>query len=197
MDNDYVYDVFISYRHGGAVLSWMQEHFYPKLDAYLRHYTSREPKIFIDLEIETGSDWPARLRQALKHSRCLLTVWSADYFRSAWCLAELHSMLVREKQVGLRTESNPNGLIYPVVFCDGKYFPSEYQRIQQRRDFTKWNSACRAFRDTAEYVSFEQGIEHLCVELDEMIEGAPAWSDWPLVMPNTPEAGPFQIPRMI
>src|SRR5512134_1300064 len=82
MASDYVYDVFISYRRKQPVMDWMRLHFFPLLEVILPECMPRAPRIFIDWETETGAEWPARLAQALATSRCLLPVWSPQYFRS-------------------------------------------------------------------------------------------------------------------
>lgn len=122
MPADYQYDVFISCRRPNPVGGWVKNHFHPLLVEWLSQAMPYEPEIFIDAEgIETSDDWPLKLRQALLGSRCLVTVWSADYFRSAWCMAEWKSMAKREDLLGYRTPENPSGLVYPVVFFDGEH----------------------------------------------------------------------------
>ncbi len=139
MGKAYEYDVFISYRREQPVRDWMQYHFYPLLKERLPDCLPDKPRIFIDWEIETGSHWPAALRKALKNSRCLVAVWSAEYFRSAWCLAEWRSMQERERLSGMRSEENPYGLVYAVKFGDGEYYPDEAKNTQYT-DLEKWNS---------------------------------------------------------
>jgi len=95
-----------------------------------------DTKIFVDLKIETGSAWPDELRHALKTSRCILAVWSPEYFRSEWCLAEWHTFREREKVANMISNSNSRGLIYPVKFADGDHFPQAAKDVQQR-DLTK------------------------------------------------------------
>jgi len=94
MSEDYTYGVFISYRHRGHTAEWIKNHFYPMLEQRLPECmpVDHDTKIFLDLKIETGSAWPDELRHALKMSRCILAVWSPDYFRSEWCLAEWHTL---------------------------------------------------------------------------------------------------------
>jgi len=144
MEQDYEYDIFISYRRRQPVMDWMRYHFYPMLNERLPDCLPYTPNVFIDWNIETGAEWSAELSRALKRSRCLVAIWSAEYFRSAWCLAEWQTMRERERILGLRSESNPAGLIYAVRFSDGKYFPQEARSIQYR-DLGKWNSKYQQF----------------------------------------------------
>ena len=154
----YTYDVFVSYPHKQPAMDWVKNHFYPLLEQWLPNGLpiEHETRIFVDWdEIETGSAWPAKLSQALKRSRCILPIWSPDYFRSAWCMAEWKTMMVREQLLGLRTEQRPEGLVFPVVFFDGEHFPEEARQVQYR-DLRKWNSPHPGFRETVHYVEFDR-----------------------------------------
>lgn len=174
MAEDYVYDVFVSYRHRGQAMEWVKNHFYPLLEQRLPDCLpiDHEPSIFIDLEIETGAAWPAKLCQALKSSRCLVAVWSPEYFRSDWCLAEWQTMRERERRLGWRTEQKPQGLIYPVVFADGEHFPQEARDVQWK-DLRQWNYGAPAFRDTAGFLEFDREVQRVAGELSRIIQYAP------------------------
>jgi len=76
MPQDYLYDVFISYRHKQPVLDWVINHFHPPLEQWLPNFmpVDHETSIFLDTKIETGSEWPAKLHRALKMSRCLVSM---------------------------------------------------------------------------------------------------------------------------
>jgi hypothetical protein len=194
----YIYDVFVSYRHKQPVMDWVKNHFYPLLEQRLPDELPVEykTKIFVDLdEIETGSDWPAKLRQALKGSRCILPVWSPEYFRSDWCMAEWMTMLERQRLLGLGTEQQPDGLIYPVVFADGEHFPPEARRAQYK-DLRKWNIPHPVFRETTDYVEFDRQVQLLVNELAGMIRRAPEWRDWPIITPVVDERVDVKLPRL-
>jgi hypothetical protein len=124
----YKYDIFLSYKREPPISDWVMNHFYPELKNWLASTMPREPQIFLDQLQETGVNWPIHLRQALLKSRCLVAVWAPQYFRSSWCLAEWHSMLAREKILGLCTDGSTRGLVYPVIFQDGTHFPETAQR---------------------------------------------------------------------
>jgi hypothetical protein len=127
MPNDgYEYDVFISYRRADPVGGWVQNHFFPLLEMWLCESfpPGQDPKVYIDKKIETGAEWDEALRYALLRSRCLVSVWSPQYFGRKWCLAEWRSM--RERERVLRERNNPKlKLVYPVKFNDGDSFPPE------------------------------------------------------------------------
>jgi TIR domain len=185
MEQDYIYDFFLSYRRHAPVGDWVKYHFYPLLNRWLAQSMPEDPKIFIDFnDIDTGSNWSARLRNGLKSSRCLIAVWSPDYFRSSWCLAECHSMMAREQVLGFRTDANPAGLIYPVVFSDGVHFPKEFQQIQQK-NLKPWAISSLAFAETKEFVELEREVKQIAEELSAMLQHCPEWQeDFPIVEPQ-------------
>lgn len=182
MEQDYVYDLFLSYRRRPPVGDWVKNHFYPLLEKWLPLCMPYEPKIFIDLkQIETGDTWPVVLNSALKTSRCLLPVWSEDYFRSPWCLAEWESFTSREQTL------NPNGarprLIYPVRFFGGDYFPTAAKDTQQR-DLSRWNNSSPVFANTEGFVELETEVQSIVLDLRDMIQAAPPWQEWPITNPT-------------
>ncbi|MFN7926989.1 MAG: toll/interleukin-1 receptor domain-containing protein [Blastocatellia bacterium] len=199
MPQNYSYDVFLSYRRVPPVIDWVRNHFHPLLTQWLPsalppRYKTR---IFIDeLQIETGATWPLQLQEALKNSRCLVPVWSPEYFGSKWCLAELKSMQKREQLLGLRSPQQPQGLIYPVVFSDGENFPKYAQAIQQK-DLSQWNIPDVVFRQHLDYIDFVRQIKNLVGELARLIRRAPRWADWPVEIPRaTPPRPKVRLPRL-
>jgi len=156
-----------------------------------------QTKIFVDWDgIETGSAWPEKLQHALKRSRCLLPIWSPEYFRSTWCLAEWRTMMEREKLLGMRTIELSEGLIYPVTYFDGEHFPQEARTCQQK-DLCRWNTPHSIFSDTPGYVEFDRQVQLLVQELARMVQRAPDWQDWPVVVPeNSPDQGVVRLPRL-
>lgn len=198
MAQNYLYDVFISYRRRSPVGDWVRNHFYPLVSDWLPQVMPYNPKIFIDFdEIETGQDWPLRLQQALGGSKCLLAVWSADYFRSAWCVAEWKSMMQRESILGLRTADNPLGLIYPVVFFDGEHFPEAARRLQQR-DLSRWSNPYPSFKDTQDYLALTAEVKEVAADLWGIVKVVPPWQpDWPLELPEMiPTPVQMNLPRL-
>ncbi|MER3434994.1 MAG: hypothetical protein C4288_16640 [Leptolyngbya sp. ERB_1_1] len=192
----YKYDIFLSYRHAAPVGEWVSQYFYPLLKQWLPEIIPRDSKIFIDKDgIETGSNWSARLSQALQSSRCLVAILSPSYFRSEWCLAEWHSMRERERLWNFKTVEQPGGLIYSIVFSDGKHFPPEAKATQQK-DLKKWNSSARAFSETQAYIELEQEVQKISEELWLMIQSAPEWHpDFPIVQPVANPTITMKLPR--
>ncbi|HZS03898.1 MAG TPA: toll/interleukin-1 receptor domain-containing protein [Blastocatellia bacterium] len=198
MPQDYEYDVFVSYRREAPVMDWVRNHFHPLLDQWLRNSmpVNHQTRIFIDWDIETGASWPMKLRQALKTSRCLLPVWSPEYFRSEWCLAEWQTMVKREQKVGLGTAQNSGGLIYAVRFFDGEHFPPKAQTTQHK-DLSRWNIPDLTFKQHLDYIDLTRQIQGVVTELAKMIQRAPVWQDWPVVLPKSGNKKPrVEMPRL-
>lgn len=205
MPEDYKYDVFISYLRTNpngeeaATYTWVREYFHPELKQWLSDSVppGYQTQVFLDdVNIRIGTEWPLALQQALQTSRCLLAVLSSQYFGSQWCLAELETMLAREKLLGLRAEGNPSGLIYPVVFSGNKFFPDDVRTIQQK-DLSNFAYTHQNFRNSPKYESFQDAIRKVCDDLGEMILGAPTWQgNWPVVIPEQPLRTIVRIPRI-
>jgi hypothetical protein len=196
MPGGYEYDVFVSYCHKPPVYDWVKTHFYPLLEDWLGSVTPHEPSVFVDWRMETGVDWPVKLQRALKNSRCLVAVWSPHYFRSKWCVAEWHSILEREKVLGLRTPQKPRGLVYPVVFSDGSHFPKEAKETQYI-DLSEWNYPHPQFGQALAYLDFVKQMQDIAKELAILIAQAPSWeSDWPVVLPPAYPAPAASFPRI-
>ncbi len=198
MPGDYEYDVFLSYRRRSPVLEWLQNHFEPRLKGLLGEALPHEPRIFVDYEqIETGQQWPLRLQEALKSSRCLLPIWSPSYFRSEWCVAELGSMMARESLLKYRTPDFPDRrLVYPVVFADGEHFPAETKGMKPL-DLQEWNFPDLAFARSRKFIGFYRQMKKLAEELAGVIQQAPPWQDdWPVIMPPTAPPITPNVPRL-
>lgn len=187
--SDYEFDVFISYRRKGNPHDWVKHHFHPRLSACLADQMPEEPKVFIDEGMEIGTVWPDRLEDALRRTRILVPVFSPQYFRSSWCLAEWHSMAARERLVGQR------GLIYPVLFSDSENFPS-FARERSWRDLKRWNKPDLVFQQTVRWIDFVEEIENVAIDLARLIGKAPPWEEtWPIERPNPPMPGMTPVPR--
>jgi hypothetical protein len=192
----YDYEIFLSYRRSSTVGPWVRNHLHPKLQARIDEISEGPIRISLDTEIAGGTAWPDALKLRLKSSAILLTVWSADYFRSDWCMAEWRSFREREALLGLATPANPQGLVYPIRYADGKYFHSDAKQTQIKLDFSDLNYPEEEFRRTQKYLEFDDRVKRLAEDLLPLIEGAPLWQqDFPIVEP-APMA-PVQVPRAV
>ncbi|HEX5401310.1 MAG TPA: TIR domain-containing protein [Pseudonocardiaceae bacterium] len=189
----YEYDLYISYhRDGGTVPAWVRTHFYPRLSELLEDNVDRKVKIFFDEHVRGGVLWAPELRSALQRTRILVPVCSPAYFGSEWCLAEWHSMAKREQLVGMATQAR---LIYPVIFCDSRNFPT-YAHERRMQDLKKWNLPYPQFQETLAYLDFHSAVERIALELVDLIEQAPTWQpDWPVVLPPADPPPTSSLPR--
>jgi hypothetical protein len=194
MAHVYEYDVFISYqRSSHTVPEWIKNHFYPRLSELLDDNAGFDVKVFYDAEVPAGVVWPMQLRRALRRTRILLPVCSPRYFQDEWCLAEWHSMAKREEIVGMSSEEQPEGLIYPVIFSDSENFPP-YAKARRMHSFRHLNQPYPQFQASAAYLDFHRAMDRVAEELVQIIDRAPDWQpDWPVTMPP-PE--PPRRPRL-
>jgi hypothetical protein len=186
---DYEWDVFVSYPRRHPVGPWVNDHLFPLLQKWLNAALQHPPRLFFDTQMEQGTHWPSTLAESLLRSRCMLAVWAPPYFGSPWCLAEWHSMLERQKLIGLGGGTAPK-LIVPVRFFDGDSFPQEAREIQDEdyRPFNAFPPGKSVVRSRA-YRDFESKVQALATVVAQRIHAAPPWcSDWPLLRPPPPDA---------
>jgi hypothetical protein len=129
MENEYKFDVFLSYRRWKEWPEWVIESFFPIFEHWLGEELGRDPLIFVDQQIESGTSWPLELASALSRSKVLVPLLSRQYFTSNWCKQELAHMFAREKTTGFRTVSNTRGLILPAHLHDGDHYPEAVKQI--------------------------------------------------------------------
>lgn len=178
------------------MLQWVENHFYPELQAWLPTHLPRDPKIFVDLDIEVGSQWPEKLCQALRGSRYMVAIWTPDYFRSPWCRAELATMRERAVQLGMGTELNPDGLVYPIQYADGEHYPKELEGTQ-RIDLREFNIPHKVFRESVLYIEFSKRIQHISEYIAKKIVDSPPWQpDWPVITPGSGSLSDIPLPRL-
>jgi hypothetical protein len=192
----YQYDFFLSYSRKNPVGNWVRNHFCPELRQWLDSYTAQPARIFIDQDIEVGDFWPNHLESALRASKYLIAIWSPQYFTSPWCRAEWQSM--RERELILNLHRGTAGLVYPVVFSDGKNFPPEAGRAQ-RIDFSDVNYPHLSFRDAQKYLEFVDRMKRVSEMLAGWIDEreAPAFDpQWPIVRPEPGSAPVAPLPRI-
>jgi len=175
---DYEYDVFFSYKRHPLNAAWITN-VVSRLEFFLAdELGGRTSGIFVDQShIETGDRWPEVLRHALQHSRSMAAIWSPTYFQSPWCVSEWRSFLSREAMVG----ASSHGLIAPVRYHDGDFFPDEAKEVQQA-DFRDFSSTIPAFWDGNRAVEFEPALKAFAASLASVVRRAPPFRpDWPVV----------------
>jgi TIR domain len=176
----YEHDIFISYRRNDETLAWLENHFAPLLELRVGQELMRSPTIYIDVrKAEAGASWPPQLGIALGRSRILIALWAKDYFASEWCTEEMAQMLAREQESGLRSDTDPRGLVVIAVIHDGDDFPNglaEIQRFDIKNSFNvrMAQNSLRAEELDATLVQQAPAIVHA-------INAAPEWRDaWSL-----------------
>jgi hypothetical protein len=181
---DYEYEIFLSYRRSDTVGPWVKTHLEPRLSARLNEIAPGQIRISCDFQMESGARWPDELKRRLRLSGLLLTVWSADYFRSAWCMAEWRSFKEREQMLGLFGAQQTKGLVYPIRYADGDYFHPEAKITQWNKDFSRYNYPDEVFRQSAKYIDFDDLVKEMAQELVAQLQTLPQWrADFPIVEP--------------
>lgn len=173
----YMYDIFISYNH--ATKDWVHEVFLPEFKKYLGEACQepKELKVFCDEEeTAVGDSWPQKLKEALAHSKCMVSIWSPSYFKSDWCKRECAVMFYREKQLGYRTPVNPSGLVLPVNIHDGQNFP-DYAKDIKFLDCRKYWRSAEAFKKTERYIEFQDKLIDWTEKVALAINNSPQWNE--------------------
>jgi hypothetical protein len=178
MADDYRYDVFFSYRRQELTLAWTRD-VSQRLKLWLtEELGGRQAEMFIDETcIEVGDKWPDAIKDALKHSRCMICVWSPSYFRSSWCVSEWKSFLKRERILKIEA----HGLIAPLKFHDGEHFPQKAQ-LAQWLDVAPYATTVPAFWNSPNAIELETKLKTFAVSVAKIIGRAPRFRpDWPIV----------------
>jgi hypothetical protein len=191
----YRYDVFVSYKREPSnkrlVTPWLRE-VLDRVEYWLRQELGgQQVAIFFDEDsIEIGDDWPDEIRDALLSAKCLLPVWSPEYFRSTWCVAEWRSFLMREELISSRGQAACR-LIVPIKFHDGCWFPVEAQRVQQL-DLSPYTATTQAFWASQRADELDQRIKRFTPNLARVVSQAPPHeTSWPINLcePVIPPSG--------
>ena len=174
----YQHDIFLSYQRDPETLCWIKLHLVPILKVHLRHELGRDPDIFIDDQIESGTSWPVELATNLATSRILIPLWTKTYFFSRWCSKELSNMLGREKATSRRTRDNPRGLVVPAVIHDCIELPSKFADITPFRIIDCFN--VRMSKDSPRAEELDNILSKEAESIAKSIDNAPVWqADWP------------------
>ena len=173
---NYKYDLFISYKNSDITNDWVSI-FKNKLEAWLTEELGGiKPKIFFDEEtIETGDNWPIKLQEGIKTSRCLVCIWTAEYFQSKWCVSEWRSFEKRKEVI--MTKPLSKSIIHPLKFYDGDFYPkiTESYDILDVTQYTYLIS--RKSLDTPTGRKFQDEIKKLSKTLANSINSAPDYCD--------------------
>lgn len=171
----YEYDVFFSYKRDPESDGWHQR-LKDKIAFWLKKENYGEAaRIFFDTEdIRTGQRWKQKLADALKKSKCIVCIWSPDYFKSKYCLSEWTTF---EKRGSLLKMD----LVVSAHFCDGENFPPA-AKDRQSMNFEKYASTIPVFWETARADEFEQKhIRPFAKDIAAILNAQPPFQpDFPL-----------------
>ena len=203
----YSHDVFISYRRDTFRDEWLIDHFIPIFKSFVKEAITaeadRDPDtIFFDQTelddsirvfdlkgIEPGQNWQNALEEAIKTSRCVVTLWSPQYFRSKWCNIEWRSF--RERGIPLNLD-----LVVPVTVFDGEKFPAD-AKVPQLASLNDYVIGGAGFKLTADYVKFTQKVKKLALRVGKVVASAPPFAAWPISAWGAPSSDPeVKQPRL-
>ncbi len=187
----YKYDIFISYNRSFRVNNWMRNFFLTYFEDFLKdkilQHTGQKPRVYYDQsENKPGDMWPVKLRDALKHSKVLVSICSPQYFNSAWCMSEWETFAAREQYL------NRTGLRVPVRHndCEQQLADIEYC------DFYGLTTLASEFYQTIKAVEFEKKVEELAEAVALAVRDAPPFdSEWPeAILPDiNPDIPMFRL----
>lgn len=166
----YEYDVFFSYKRDPESDEWHRR-LKDKIAFWLKKENQGvEARIFFDREdIRTGLRWKQKLSDALKKSKCIVCIWSPDYFKSKYCLSE---WMVFEARGNLFSTE----LVGSAHFCDGENFP-EPAKARQSMNFEEYASTIPVFWETVRADEFEQKfIRKFAKDVAAILKAAPPFS---------------------
>lgn len=199
-----MHDVFISYKRDPWQDPWLVDEFMPAFSSLVRNEIAaacqRKPQsIFFDRAalaphhlvfdqkgIDPGQQWQDALREAIRTSRCVVTLWQPMYFYSDWCLIEWRSFHERQK-------STQRVLVLPLSVHDGESFPNEARGLQAQ-NFSDYVLIGAAFRETRLYVEFQQRLKQFAQKVALAVRDAPPFDDFPIAQAQAEALAP--VPQL-
>lgn len=97
ISNDYEYDIFISYHHGGVLDEWTMD-FVNDLKDWLSLELSSAPQVYLDtINITPAENWIEHIKRTIKKSKILIAILTPAYFTSNFCIQEWLQFEAREQ----------------------------------------------------------------------------------------------------
>lgn len=188
----YLYDAFFSYKRDPQSDLW-----HATVKDKIRYWLETElgqgeGKIFFDTaDLATGDRWPERISEALRRAKCLICVWSPNYFRSKWCVSEWQTFIAREQRIG-----GGLSLIVPATYHDGESFPAA-AKAYQTADFRPYASTMPFFWETEDAFKFEKVLKTFALDLAKKMAACPPFDPaFPVVEARDDQVlPPAVIPR--
>jgi hypothetical protein len=168
---DYDYHAFFSYKRNALTDDWHQRVF-----ERLQYWIGQElgidkPAMFFDRRsIENGQDFDTYIRDALRSSAVIVSIFSPLYFTSKWCVSEFESFLAREQKLKFKKGT----LVACARFHDGENYPPDAQKMQAE-DFRDYAILAPRFWDTDKAVAFDQLITAFAKTIARKIKSAPPY----------------------
>ena len=178
----YQYDVFLSYSHKPHQGEWVNKIFLPFFKPYLEEAICiKNAAIFIDTdEIKTGQKWENKIKQALIHSKIMVSILSPAYFNSDWCVKEFAFMDYRQINCSYPNNENFNGLIVPIKLIDGENFSDHVNEIQNK-PFNDYYRVGKGFIDSPLHSDFQHELQKWIHDVAHAYNNAPDFNeDWRL-----------------
>jgi hypothetical protein len=177
MAQGYEIDLFISYSRKGACRTWVTQMLLANLIANLEDQLPNPVTYFIDEEIQAGVPWEERIKQKLLRSKVALCIWTPAYFQSDWCMAEWKSMERRQALLqNVRPELAGSPVLFPVIYSNGDFFPTDAKGIQYSRMFIEdpeLLNHVEAFKQSVKYAELASRTRRLAEQLAPRIANAP------------------------
>jgi hypothetical protein len=165
----YEFQAFFSYKRNRLTDDW-HERVFERLQFWVGEELSidKPPMFFDRRSIENGQEFDAYIRDALRSSAVIVSIFSPNYFTSKWCLSELESFLAREEKLNCKKGS----LVACARFHDGENYPIEAQKLQSE-DFRDFAILAPRFWDSDKAVTFDQLIREFAKKIAKKIKSAP------------------------
>lgn len=123
--DDYKYDLYISYKRGGVLNEWVESFIY-NLTSWLEVEMIEPPQIFLNIQdVDSMSSVNSAIDYSIKHSKLLIALLTPAYFASDFCIREWLFFEKREKQ-----SMNAQPLILPILLRGGDLLPDHIKRRQ-------------------------------------------------------------------
>jgi hypothetical protein len=190
--DDYRWDVFVTYPNTGAVGGWVRDTVVPLLAERLQDQGIQHPRIFIDRSgIPLGANWPSALSEAHARSRTYLFVMSHPTLRSGWCLAEIWGGLK------VAAESPRCFVIVYNDFAEGS--TQHLDKIEQgfhagltsiqKQDLSRMSDLCPEDKGQPLYRELKEHLRKLASAIAHSIPLAPPWTTPLHPLPKVPISG--------
>lgn len=159
--NEFEYDVFISYSHFNNHDDWVGR-FHEKLHDRLREELARQVRIFRDVSCIRGNEpLTPEILHAVQNSAVLLVVVSQAYLQSSWCTQERREFLAASAR-----HSGPS-LIFPVLYEDISLpdLDAEFHDLVGYKFFSKAASQKYCDRVSPDSSQFRTSLNELRIEI--------------------------------